>query len=80
VFPAVPMLEGHGLSIGTVSYRGRLQACVYADAWVVPDAVEVARDLEQRFDALRVDRGEPAEPPWRTRARARRSRRQPAAW
>jgi WS/DGAT/MGAT family acyltransferase len=74
VFPAVPMLEGHGLSIGAISYRDRLQACVYADAEVVPDAVEIARDLEQAFDALRVVPDAP-EPPWRARARARRGQR-----
>jgi hypothetical protein len=87
VFPAVPMLEGHGLSIGALSYRGRLHACVYADAEVVPDAVEIARDLERGFDALRSatpgaggDVMPAGEPPWRTRARQRRAaaRRLPA--
>ncbi|HEX2102739.1 MAG TPA: wax ester/triacylglycerol synthase family O-acyltransferase [Solirubrobacteraceae bacterium] len=73
VYPAVPFLEGHGLSIGAVSYRGRLQACVYADAEVVPDAVEIARDLQHGFDALRVPHA--PEPPWRARARARRAQR-----
>jgi diacylglycerol O-acyltransferase / wax synthase len=73
LFPAVPMLEGHGLSIGALSYRGRLQACVYADAEVVPDAVDVARDLEQGFDALRVIPERSADPPWRIRARTRRA-------
>ena len=74
VFPAVPMLEGHGVSIGALSYRGRLQACVYADAEVVPDAVDVARDLEQAFDALRAP-PPPVETPWRARAREKRGER-----
>jgi diacylglycerol O-acyltransferase len=78
VFPAVPFLEGHGLSIGAISYRERLQACVYADAEVVPDAVEIARDLEQAFDALRVV-PQADEPPWRARARARRRAQRGAA-
>ena len=82
VYPAVPLLQGHGLSIGALSYRGRLHACVYADAEVVPDAVEIARDLERGFDALRVGvagaLGEVApagrgETPWQARARAKRA-------
>ena len=73
VFPAVPFLRGHALSIGALSYRGRLHCGVYADAAVVPDAAEVARDLEAAFDALRiVPRG--PDTPWRARAVSRRQR------
>ena len=54
IHPAVPLLHGHALSIGALSYRGRLHCGVYADAAVVPDAVDIARDLEAAFDALRV--------------------------
>jgi WS/DGAT/MGAT family acyltransferase len=71
--PAVPFLHGHALSIGVLSYAGRLQAGIYADAEVLPDAVDVARDLEQALDALRVGHREQAQTPWRARARARRS-------
>jgi diacylglycerol O-acyltransferase / wax synthase len=71
--PAVPFLHGHALSIGVLSYAGSLQAGVYADAEVLPDAVDVARDLEQALDALRIGRREQAPTPWRQRARARRS-------
>jgi diacylglycerol O-acyltransferase / wax synthase len=71
--PAVPFLDGHALSIGVLSYAGRLQAGIYADAEVLPDAVDVARDLEQALDALRVGHREQAATPWRARARARRS-------
>jgi WS/DGAT/MGAT family acyltransferase len=75
IYPAVPFIQGHALSIGALSYRGRLHCGVYADATVVPDAAEIAHDLVAGFDALRViPRGR--DTPWRTRAR---SRRQPAA-
>jgi diacylglycerol O-acyltransferase len=75
IYPAVPFLHGHALSIGALSYRGRLHCGVYADATVVPDAAEVAHDLLTAFDALRVIPRR-ADTPWRARAR---SRRQPAA-
>jgi diacylglycerol O-acyltransferase len=70
--PAVPFLHGHALSIGVLSYAGRLHAGIYADAEVLPDAIDVARDLEQALDALRVGHREEAQTPWRARARARR--------
>jgi diacylglycerol O-acyltransferase / wax synthase len=73
IFPAVPFLQGHALSIGALSYRGRLHCGVYADAAVVPDAAEVARDLEAAFDALRVVPRGP-DTPWRARAVSRRQR------
>ena len=57
IFPAVPFLHGHSLSIGALSYRGRLHLGLYADADVVPDVVDVARDLEAAFDALRLPPG-----------------------
>jgi diacylglycerol O-acyltransferase / wax synthase len=72
ILPAVPFLHGHALSIGALSYRGRLHCGLYADAEVVPDAVDVARDLESAFDALRLART--PDTPWRARARTRRQR------
>ncbi|MEP6952591.1 MAG: wax ester/triacylglycerol synthase family O-acyltransferase [Solirubrobacteraceae bacterium] len=72
IFPAVPFLHGHSLSIGALSYRGRLHLGLYADADVVPDAVDVARDLEAAFDALRLPPG-PRDTPWRARAQRRRA-------
>jgi diacylglycerol O-acyltransferase / wax synthase len=73
IFPAVPFLRGHALSIGALSYRGRLHCGIYADATVVPDSADLARDLAAAFDALRaVPR--PADTPWRARARSRRQR------
>jgi len=73
IFPAVPFLQGHALSIGALSYRGRLHCGVYADADVVPDAIQIARDVEAAFDALRV-LPRPPDTPWRARARSRRQR------
>ena len=74
--PAVPLLHGHALTIGALSYGGRLQAGIYADAEVVPDAVEVARDLERalRRAALGHRGGADAVAPARPRAPARRQR------
>jgi WS/DGAT/MGAT family acyltransferase len=75
--PAVPLLDGHGLTICGISYAGRLQLGVYADAAVLPDAVDVARDIESAFDALRLAperRVSAGDTPWRERARARRQR------
>jgi hypothetical protein len=69
IFPAVPFLYRHALSIGAVSYGDRLHCGVYADAAAVPDCTQVARDLEAAFDALRVVPRAP-DTPWRARARA----------
>jgi diacylglycerol O-acyltransferase / wax synthase len=74
IYPAVPFLQGHALSLGALSYRGRLHCGVYADADVVPDAAEVARDLERAFDAMRIVARPPHDTPWRARARSRRQR------
>lgn len=76
IHPAVPLLDGHGLTIGALSYAGRLHLGIYADALVVPDAVELARDVEAAFDALRMApaRVTAGETPWRARARSRRQR------
>lgn len=77
IHPAVPLLDGHALSIGALSYAGRLNVGLYADAAVVGDAVEVARDLESAFDALRLapERPPSGPTPWGERARARRTTR-----
>ncbi|WCB96054.1 putative diacylglycerol O-acyltransferase tgs1 [Baekduia alba] len=79
IHPMVPLLHGHALTVGAVSYDGRLHVGLAADAEVVPDVVDLARDLEAAFDALRLAPPEAvvdvAEPPWRARARARRGQR-----
>jgi diacylglycerol O-acyltransferase len=75
IHPLVPLLHGHALTVGAVSYDGVLHVGLAADAEVVPDVVDVARDLEAAFDALRVAEA-PAAPgatPWRSRARERRA-------
>lgn len=73
LFPAVPCLDGHALTIGALSYRGTLHVGVTADAVVVPDAIDLARDLEQAFDTLRVLPAAREITPWRERARTRRT-------
>lgn len=87
LFPAVPMWDGHGLTVGALSYCGRVHVCVYADRSVVPDAPEIARDIahclrdmvdeptaqEGPRSPLRRELGPaPAATPWRRRARKRR--------
>ncbi len=77
LYPSVPLPAGRGLSIGCISYTGRLHVGLTADAEVVPDLVDVARDVEAAFDVLRVEA--PVAPtPWRARARRRRSANTPA--
>jgi hypothetical protein len=61
IFPAVPIPDGHALTIGALSYGGRLHVGLLADAAVVPDAVDVAREVEKAFDVLQV--AALAEPP-----------------
>ncbi|WP_196809037.1 wax ester/triacylglycerol synthase family O-acyltransferase [Conexibacter woesei] len=75
IHPLVPLLHGHALTVGAVSYDGVLHVGLAADAEVVADVVDVARDLEAAFDALRVADGppQPGTTPWRTRARERRA-------
>jgi WS/DGAT/MGAT family acyltransferase len=76
MFPAVPFLHGHALSIGALSYDGRVGVTLYADAEVVPDALDLARDVEAALDRLRLppEARPPGPPtPWRRRASARRS-------
>ena len=71
LFPSVPVPAGCGLTIGCISYAGRLHVGLTADAEVVPDLRAVAQDLEAAFDVLRVEA--PVAPtPWRARARRRR--------
>ena len=56
VHPAVPVPDGHGITVGAISYAGRVGIGLMADAAVVPDVVEIARDLEAALDGLRVTR------------------------
>jgi WS/DGAT/MGAT family acyltransferase len=53
-YPAVPLAQGHGLSVGVLSYCGSLHVGLYADAEIVPDVVSVARDFASAFDSLRL--------------------------
>jgi hypothetical protein len=54
VHPAVPVPDGHGITVGALSYAGRVGIGVTADATAAPDVVEIARDLESALDGLRV--------------------------
>jgi hypothetical protein len=71
-WPAVPLLDGHALSIGALSYDGALHVGVFADAHVVPDAEAIAGDMQAALGRL-LEAGEPAATPWRARARERRA-------
>jgi hypothetical protein len=63
-YPSVPLVEGHGLAIGLLSYCGVLHVGLYADPALVPDLAGLALDLESAFDALRSACAPPApEPP-----------------
>jgi diacylglycerol O-acyltransferase / wax synthase len=57
IHPAVPVVERHGLTIGALSYAGRLGIGLYANAAAAPDIVEIGRDLESALDGLRVRAG-----------------------
>lgn len=76
LFPSVPVPAGRALTVGCVSYAGRLHVGLTADPIVVPDLLDVARDLEAALDVLQVEAPR-APTPWQ--ARASRRRRQPAA-
>ena len=69
--PAVPVAPGHVLSIGAVSYVDRLHVGLFADAEALPGVVDVGRDVERAFDALRIASA-PMPAPWRARAIERR--------
>lgn len=72
IWPAVPLVDGHALSIGAVSYGGRLHVGCYGDATLLPDIDQVAADLGAALAEL-AELPEPEETPWRRRARERRA-------
>jgi WS/DGAT/MGAT family acyltransferase len=74
IYPAVPIMQDHGPTIGVLSYRDRLHVGVYAAAGVLPEIVDLARDIEAAFDVLRAAPA-PGPTPWRARARALRDQR-----
>ena len=76
ILPMVPLLHGQALTIGAVSYGGRLHVGLAADEQAVPDVVDMAHDLERAFDALRVATA-PEPLPWQARAQRRRARTRP---
>jgi WS/DGAT/MGAT family acyltransferase len=54
IHPSAPIPDGHGLTIGALSYAGRVAIGLNADAGSMPDVVEIARDVESALDALRI--------------------------
>ena len=84
VFPAVPIWDGQGLTVGALSYCGRMHVCVYADRGVVPDAQHIAVDIaaasarlvegESRPDHTQWSNPAARATPWRAQARRRRDR------
>jgi diacylglycerol O-acyltransferase / wax synthase len=72
-YPAVPLTEGHGLSVGIVSYCGVLHVGLCADPWVVPGVLDLSRDFVNSFETLRRAVLPPA--PWTPSRPARPKRR-----
>ena len=52
VHSAVPLAERHALSIGVVITSGNVCFGIYADAETLPDADELAEELDSAFDEL----------------------------
>jgi WS/DGAT/MGAT family acyltransferase len=53
-YPAIPLVQGHGLSIGLLSYGAALHVGLCSDPEIVPDLVALSRDFARAFDALRL--------------------------
>lgn len=53
-YPAVPLSQAQGLSIGVLSYCSSLHVGLCADPELVPELADVAHDLTSSFDALRL--------------------------
>jgi WS/DGAT/MGAT family acyltransferase len=76
IHPMVPLLHGHALTIGAVSYAGRLNLGLAADAAVLPEPAVLGAELEAAFATLGAAGASapPGATPWGARARARRQR------
>jgi WS/DGAT/MGAT family acyltransferase len=73
-YPAVPLVQGHGLAVGVLSYRETLHVGLNADPSVVGELVDLARDITASFDAMRLALGEgPPLPSPPARRRTRRT-------
>jgi len=71
IWPAVPLVDGHALSIGAISHGGMLHVGCFADAALVPDVELIAADIEATFEQL-SELPAQAPAPWQQRARQRR--------
>jgi len=72
IWPAVPLVDGHALSIGAISHGGMLHVGCFADAALVPDVELIAADIEATFEQL-SELPAQAPAPWQQRARQRRA-------
>uniref|UniRef100_A0A6J5ZH27 diacylglycerol O-acyltransferase n=1 Tax=freshwater metagenome TaxID=449393 RepID=A0A6J5ZH27_9ZZZZ len=77
IWPAVPLIDGHALSIGAISHAGVLHVGCFADAALVPDLDLIAADIAATFDQL-CEMAPPQQAPWQQRARQRRDARRVA--
>lgn len=71
IWPAVPLVDGHALSIGAISHGGMLHIGCFADAALVPDLELIAAEIESTFERL-CELPAQAPAPWQQRARRRR--------
>ncbi len=77
IWPAVPLVDGHALSIGAISHGGMLHIGCFADAALVPDVELIAADISRTFEQLCALPAQAAAP-WQQRARQRRDARRVA--
>jgi WS/DGAT/MGAT family acyltransferase len=56
-YPAVPLIDDHGLSVGVLSYNGVIHVGLHACPALVPNLVELAWEFERAFGALSVEVG-----------------------
>jgi diacylglycerol O-acyltransferase / wax synthase len=72
-YPAVPLVQGHGLAVGVLSYGETLHVGLCADPTVVGRLADLSHDVSGSFEAMRLALGEAplAPPPARGRTRPR---------
>jgi diacylglycerol O-acyltransferase len=52
IYPVIPISEGHALSVGVLSYDGKLHFSAYADPEALPEAAELRSLLPAAFTEL----------------------------
>ncbi len=71
IWPAVPLIDGHALSIGAISHGEMLHIGCFVDAALVPDVELIAADISATFERL-CELPPARQAPWQQRARKRR--------